>query len=223
MEFAVGVSTFNGGGQVSRSTDIYYQDVRPISTSGIGTGVSFYITRGDSDYIEGIAVNRPGYGYTAGEVVTLSAEDIGGSINGASNMELTLVIDATISGGSGYALTFTQSAGGTSIQSRGYDKNGYQSIGTDRTYTFTEGDTISFHNDTSDEYSSYDYMGLTRYIDDKPTLALVSIANTEVVWSYGQTNPSGVTSSWTPSKLEKRELISLLDDIVRMKIILQLL
>ena len=86
---------------------IYYQDVRPISTSGIGTGVSFYITReSDSDYIKGIAVNRPGYGYTAGEVVTISAEDIGGSINGASNMELTLVIDATISG-SGYALTFT--------------------------------------------------------------------------------------------------------------------
>ena len=66
----------------------------------------FIISReSDNDYIEGIAVNRPGYGYTAGEVVTLSAEDIGGSINGASNMELTLVIDATISGGSGYALT----------------------------------------------------------------------------------------------------------------------
>ena len=52
---AVGVSTFNGGSQVSRSTDIYYQDVRPISTSGMA-GVSFYITRGDSDYIEGIVL-----------------------------------------------------------------------------------------------------------------------------------------------------------------------
>ena len=42
-------------------------------------------------------------------------------------------------------------------------------------------------------------MGLTRlYIDDKPTLALVSIANTEclVIWTN---NPSGVTTSWTPS------------------------
>ena len=28
----VGVSTFNGGGQVSQASDIYYQDVRPIST-----------------------------------------------------------------------------------------------------------------------------------------------------------------------------------------------
>ena len=195
----VGVSTFNGGGQVSISGDIYYQDVRPISTSGIGTGASFYITRDDGgSYIKGIAVNRPGYGYTGGEVVTLSAEDIGGSINGASNMELTLVIDANIGGGSGYALTFT-GAGGTSIQSRGYDKNGYQSIGTDRTYTFTEGDTISFHNDTSNESSSYDYMGLARYIDDRPTAQIVSIGNTEIVWSYGQTNATGVTSSWTPS------------------------
>ena len=44
-------------------------------------------------------------------------------------MELTLVVDADISGGSGYALTFT-GAGSTSIESRGYDKNGYQSIGT---------------------------------------------------------------------------------------------
>ena len=196
---AVGVSTFTGGGQVSISNDKYYQDVKPISTSGIGTGASFFITRDDgSSHIKGIAVNRPGYGYTAGEVVTLSAEDIGGSINGASNMELTLVIDATISGGSGYALTFT-GAGGTSIQSRGYDKNGYQSIGTDRTYTFTEGDTISFHNDTTNESYSYENMGLTRYIDNRETSQVVSIANTEVVWSFGQTIGRGITSSWTPS------------------------
>ena len=47
-------------------------------------------------------------------------------------MELTLVIDATI-GGSGYVNLYGR--GGTSIQSRGYDKNGYQSVGTDRTYT----------------------------------------------------------------------------------------
>ena len=40
-------------------------------------------------------------------------------------------------------LTFT-GAGSTSIESRGYDKNGYQSIGTNRTYVYTEGDTISF-------------------------------------------------------------------------------
>lgn len=198
----VGVSTFNGGGKVAISQDKYYQDVRPISTTGVGTGASFYIYReNDNDEIMGIAVNRPGYGYTGGEVVTISAEDIGGSVNGASNMELKLVIDANISGGSGYALTFT-GTGSTSIQSRGYDKNGYQSIGTDRTYTFTEGDTISFHNDTVNEYSDYDYMGLVRYIDDRPSATAISIASTHYVWSYGSTNNVGITTSWTPSRGE---------------------
>ena len=100
----VGVSTFTGGGKVAISQDKYYQDVEPISTTGIGTGASFFISReSDNQHIKGIAVNRPGYGYTGGEVVTISAEDIGGSVNGASNMELTLVVDADISGGSGYA------------------------------------------------------------------------------------------------------------------------
>ena len=98
----VGVSTFTGGGKVVISQDKYYQDVEPISTTGIGTGASFSISReSDNQHIKGIAVN-PGYGYTGGEVVTISAEDIGGSVNGASNMELTLVVDADIGGGSGY-------------------------------------------------------------------------------------------------------------------------
>ena len=102
-EIPVGVSTFTGGGKVAISQDKYYQDVEPISTTGIGTGASFFISReSDNQHIKGIAVNRPGYGYTGGEVVTISAEDIGGSVNGASNMELTLVVDADISGGSGY-------------------------------------------------------------------------------------------------------------------------
>ena len=39
----VGVSTFTGGGKVAISQDKYYQDVEPISTTGIGTGASFFI------------------------------------------------------------------------------------------------------------------------------------------------------------------------------------
>ena len=42
-------------------------------------------------------------------------------------------------------------------------------------------------------------MGLMRYIDDRETAQVVSIANTEVVWSFGQTIARGITSSWTPS------------------------
>ena len=196
---AVGVSTFTGGGKVAISPDKYYQDVEPISTTGIGTGASFSIYREDStQHIWGIHVNRPGYGYTGGEVVTISAEDIGGSVNGASNMELTLVVDADISGGSGYALTFT-GAGSTSIESRGYDKNGYQSIGTSRTYVFTEGDTISFHNDTIDETYSREWMALVRYAMDKPTASTAGFAYTHYVWSYGGSTDNGLTTSWTPS------------------------
>ena len=201
---AVGVSTYVGGGVIIDSHDIYYQDVKPISTTGIGTGASFFITRdnttntNESIHIDGISVNRPGYGYTGGEVVTLSAEDIGGSVNGATNLELTIVIDGDISGGTGYALTFT-GTGSTSIQSRGYDKNGYQSIGTDRTYTFTEGDIITFNNDTVDEYSSYDYMYLVTYAVDRETATTTSVGTSQYVWSFGSTFSSGVTTSWTPS------------------------
>ena len=195
----VGVSTFTGGGKVAISQDKYYQDVEPISTTGIGTGASFFISReSDNQHIKGIAVNRPGYGYTGGEVVTISAEDIGGSVNGASNMELTLVVDATIGGGSGYALTFT-GAGSTSIESRGYDRNGYQSIGTSRTYVYTEGDTISFHNDTIDETYSREWMALVRYAMDKPNASTAGFAYTHYVWSYGGSTDNGLTTSWTPS------------------------
>ena len=86
---AVGVSTWVGGSQIPGSVDIYYQDIKPISTTGIGTGASFFITRDSAtnSNIDGISVNRPGYGYTGGEVVTLSAEDIGGSVNGATNLD----------------------------------------------------------------------------------------------------------------------------------------
>ena len=195
---AVGVSTFTGGGKVAISQAKYYQDVEPISTTGIGTGASFSIYRDNgTQHIFGITVNRPGYGYTGGEVVTLNAEDIGGSVNGASNMELTLVVDAIIGGGSGYALTFT-GAGSTAIESRGYDKNGYQSIGTNRTYVFTEGDTISFTNDTTNEYSNYEQMSLVRYAVDKSVASVVGYANTHYVWSFGSSIGSG-TTSWTPS------------------------
>ena len=195
----VGVSTFTGGGKVAISQDKYYQDVEPISTTGIGTGASFFISReSDNQHIKGISINRPGYGYTGGEVVTISAEDIGGSVNGASNMELTLVVDADISGGSGYALTFT-GAGSTSIESRGYDRNGYQSIGTNRTYVYKEGDTISFHNDTVNESYSWEFMALVRYAMDKPTASTAGFAYTHYVWSYGGSTDNGFTTSWTPS------------------------
>jgi hypothetical protein len=85
-----GISAYEGGGTVGTSnTD--YPDVFQVSTSGIGTGASFYIDR-SSGNVALIYVNRPGVGYTDGEYVTLSAEDIGGSVNGATGIGITVLI-----------------------------------------------------------------------------------------------------------------------------------
>jgi hypothetical protein len=84
------ISAYSGGGQVG-SNDQYY-DVFASSSSGIGTGASFEIYR-SSGVVNQIFVNRPGIGYTNGEVVQISAEDIGGSANGAVGIAITVNID----------------------------------------------------------------------------------------------------------------------------------
>jgi hypothetical protein len=82
------ISAYSGGGQVGSSFDQYY-DVFAASSSGIGTGASFEIYR-SSGVVNTIYVNRPGVGYTNGEVVQISAEDIGGSVNGAVGIAITV-------------------------------------------------------------------------------------------------------------------------------------
>ena len=84
------ITSYSGGGSVGVSADIY-EDVRPSVTSGVGTQSSFYVQRSGGE-IYRIHVNRPGYGYTDGEVLTLSSEDIGGSVNGATDIEIVLGI-----------------------------------------------------------------------------------------------------------------------------------
>lgn len=86
-----GISVYSGGGTVGSSADTY-EDVRQTSTSGIGTGASFYITR-SSGNINRVMVNRPGYGYTDGEVVTLSSEYIGTAAAGASDLSVTVNVE----------------------------------------------------------------------------------------------------------------------------------
>lgn len=99
-----GISAHSGGGTVGSSTTDYY-DVFPTSTTGIGTGASFAVYR-SGGVINQISVNRPGVGYTDGEYVTLSAEDIGGSANGATGIGITVQVAG---GGSpvGYGSTNT--------------------------------------------------------------------------------------------------------------------
>ena len=94
-----GITTYSGGGDIGSATTSYY-DVRQESTTGIGTGASFYIDRASDGTIPGyVLVNRPGVGYTAGEVLTIPASEIGGSANGASNMTITVGIATTSGGG----------------------------------------------------------------------------------------------------------------------------
>jgi hypothetical protein len=85
------ISAYSGGGTVGSSNTEYY-DVPVATTSGIGTGATFDVDRSGGN-IYRVYVNRPGYGYTDGEYVTLSAEDIGGSGNGAVAIGITVNID----------------------------------------------------------------------------------------------------------------------------------
>ena len=98
-----GITTYSGGGDIGSATTSYY-DCRQESTTGIGTGASFYIDRASDGTIPGyVLVNRPGMGYTAGEVVTIPASEIGGTANGASNLTITVGIATD---GSGDAVGF---------------------------------------------------------------------------------------------------------------------
>lgn len=181
----VGISTFSGGGTVSGNSEAF-EDVYPISTSGIGTGASFYVERSSGPITE-IHVNRPGYGYTGGETLTLSAEDIGGSGNGATNIELKVAVAGTIANGVGYAITFTglYNASGT-------DRNGVVS-GQATTITIKEGDTLTFTNNQTS--SGYEINII--WNGDNTT----SAANTNRVFNVsGQNNDniSGGETTWTP-------------------------
>jgi len=85
------ISVYSGGGTVgSAGTD--YFDVPIATTSGIGTGATFDVYR-SSGSVSAVYVNRPGKGYVNNEYVTLNAADIGGSVNGAVAIGITVLVD----------------------------------------------------------------------------------------------------------------------------------
>jgi len=73
-----------------------YWEVPVATTSGIGTGATFYVEKSGTSLPSKIMVNRPGYGYTSGEYVTLDVSSLGPTITGIG---LTLLV-STISFGS---------------------------------------------------------------------------------------------------------------------------
>lgn len=144
-----GITTYSGGGDVGSATTTYF-DCRQESTTGIGTGASFMIDRASDGTIPGyVLVNRPGMGYTAGEVVTIPASEIGGTANGASNLTITVGIATD---GSGDAVGF----GSTGA----FFKKG---IGDSDTYPWA---VARVGIDTSKEYGTTFY-GFQMYNDTK--------------------------------------------------------
>jgi hypothetical protein len=87
-----GISAYSGGGTIVGSSSTDHYDVFTATTTGIGTGASFYVDRSGGT-VAAIYVNRPGVGYTNGEYVTLSPADIGGSANGAVAIGITVLVE----------------------------------------------------------------------------------------------------------------------------------
>ena len=85
------ISAYNGGGTVGTAGTDYY-DVPIATTTGIGTGATFDVFR-NSGSINLVQLNRPGYGFTDGEYVTISADNIGGTGNGAVAIGITVSVD----------------------------------------------------------------------------------------------------------------------------------
>ena len=123
---------------VEGNANTYYPDVFPKSTSGIGTGASFHVSL-SAGRISQLYVNRPGYGYTGGELITLDAADIGRT----HDLSFKVAIAATVSNAVSYAVTFTDT-----YNANGTDRNGVVS-GTSTTITIREGDTLELVNNNS--------------------------------------------------------------------------
>jgi len=156
--YIVGLGSITGGGDTNALD--YYEDVRPKSTTGIGTGASFYVTR-DANCVQNVWINRPGLGYTSGEIVTLSADDIGGFANGAEDLSFPVCVDEIVGNGTTISIAVTTqtyqgngNAGNTYVWEFDIhtpDRAGAVGAGLS-IVTVREGDTISIANSYSSTY-----------------------------------------------------------------------
>lgn len=165
----------------------YYHNVKPVSSSGIGTGASFYVHRYNG-YVSELYVNNPGYGYTGGEVLQLSAEDYGGSANGATDVQIIIHTADTVSSG-----TTTVAIGLTGqYYATGEDRNGTVD-GQGAAITIKEGDTLTI---TANQNSSSYNMNILWYANQNTTPS-----NFNRVWNVIGQNAGGNNNStitWTP-------------------------
>ena len=151
----IGIGTFFGGG--TKAVAETYYDIRQKSTSGVGTDASFYVYR-DTSSVRYILINRPGYGYTGGELVVLDGNSIGGISSGAADLSFKVCVNETLAGGTtGTASTIrTGSIDYVNdiykFRFSGNDRNG--AIGAGQTImVVNEGDVVSIANTNNNIYT----------------------------------------------------------------------
>ena len=145
----VGLSSFWGGGDTNVGET--YQDIFQKSTSGIGTGASFYIYR-DTIGVRKININRPGVGYTSGELITIDAEDIGGFSNGATDLNFKVCVQETVANSGSYGIAVT-AVTNNAYAFTGTDRNGVVGGG-QSIVTIREGDSLQITNSWSGSYTT---------------------------------------------------------------------
>jgi hypothetical protein len=150
---AIGISSVSTGINSISGSSLAYYDAQPTSTTGTGTRSSIVGRRfnGTLDVtpftgqLVNFHLNRPGYGYTGGEIITIPSTEFGNP--SAPDATFQLIVDATISGGVSYAVTFTGL-----YDASGTDRNGVVS-GQGTTITIKEGDTLKLvGNQSSSSY-----------------------------------------------------------------------
>ena len=192
--YIVGLGTITGGGDTNAAD--WYEDVRPKTTTGVGTQASFTVYR-DTYGVRKVLIDRPGVGYTSGEIVTISADDIGGFSNGATDLSFSVCVDEIVGNGTTVAIALTtQVFQGTGDAGNTYIF-GFDVLNADRAgaigagisiITVREGDTISIANSYT---SSYDP------VLESSHLYLNETANNPIAgWDY-DINPGDGYSQYT--------------------------
>jgi hypothetical protein len=187
----VGLGTYTGGGDTNASDE--YHDVFPKSTTGIGTGASFYVYR-DTLGVRRIHVNRPGFGYTSGEVVTLDADSIGGFSNGATDLSFSVCVNEVVINGANISIALTEFNSGSNgmYWFEGTDRTG--AIGAGATIiTIREGDTLNL--DLQSGAGTYGYYACIA--NPTPYDTTAPGANSSRIAGWPVTGVAG-TISWTP-------------------------
>ena len=153
-----GVKSWTYGGTNTERTSSgewdYYYDVEPYTWTGSGTGATFEVGV-YSGKVRYVKVNRQGYGYASGDILTLDDLDFGGTgSNGVQDINVTIYVEGYADPGNTYELGYD-----SNMDLSGTDANGFinpTNIAVAANITIAEGDTLILHG--AHGYSSYTYI-----------------------------------------------------------------